>query len=121
VTGRLHSLLIVTGILTALTGCENGSGDPDHGGIPSEAPFIQGAITALEAGSVLVEENPSDVSGSPKALLRLTDNTRILHRSGAVARRSDLTVGLVVSAWVTGAVAESYPVQANALVIVLEP
>ena len=90
-------------------------------GIPSEAPFIQGAITSLNEKQILVEENAAEISGSAKAGLRLTDSTRILRHSGAVARPSDLRVGQRVRAWVAGPVMESYPVQAVAAVIVIEP
>jgi len=115
--------------LLILTGCgpEAGPAAPGNSagintkGIPSEAPYIQGSITAAKEEQILVEENAAQASGSAKASLRLTDSTRILHRSGAAARLSDLRVGQWVQAWVAGPVMESYPAQAMAAVIIIEP
>jgi len=90
-------------------------------GIPAEAPYIEGRITALENNQILVEANPAETSGSAKASLRLTDSSRILRHSGAVARPSDLRVRQRLRVWVVGPVMESYPAQAVAAVIVIEP
>ena len=97
------------------------SSGPDDNEIPTDAPTIQGIITATAGNSIRVEENPADESGSDKAMLNITDNTRILRRSGETAGMSDLATGLRVSAWVTGPVAESYPWQGAASTIVIEP
>ena len=115
--------------LLILAGCSPQAGPAAPGnsagintqGIPSEAPYIQGAITSVKEGQILVEENAAEASGSAKASLRLTGTTRILRRTGAAARPSDLRVGQQVRAWVAGPVMESYPAQAVAAVIVMEP
>ncbi|MDQ3039341.1 MAG: DUF3221 domain-containing protein, partial [Pseudomonadota bacterium] len=115
--------------LLLLMGC-GGQGDPANPdnpaairitGIPSDAPYIQGAITAVEGERILVEENAAQASGSAKASLRLIPSTRIVHRSGVVARPSDLQVGQQVQVWVAGPVMESYPTQGTAAVVVIEP
>jgi hypothetical protein len=87
---------------------------------PTKDPYIRGAITAVATESIRVEENPADLSGTAKAVLQLTEKTRIQRRAGGSALRSDLQVGVLVSAWVTGPVKESYPVQATACAIIIE-
>lgn len=90
--------------------------------VPATAPYIQGRITAIDHGGILVEENPSEDDGSAKAYLRITERTRILlRRSGEQKSKSDLRIGHLVRAWVSGPVAESYPVQAEAAVIEFGP
>lgn len=106
-----------------LTSCNPLSSLPGgvQAGIPDEAPSICGVITALSADSLLVEEDPQAESGSAKALMRIQEDTRVLHRDGSTADYSALAIGQTVSAWFDGPVAESYPVQTAAGVIVLEP
>lgn len=72
---------------------------------------------------ILVEENPADAAGSQKASIRLTGKTKIYRRSGVDLEAIDqtrLTTGKQVSVWFEGPVAESYPVQGAAAVVVLE-
>jgi hypothetical protein len=88
--------------------------------IPQDPPYISGMITRLDSSSVRVEENPSESSGSAKAVLRLERSTAILWRSGEVATIGDLRLGTQVRAWVGGSVQESYPVRANARVLVID-
>ncbi len=114
-------------LIVACLGCAGGTpGDPDAAsGIrllpPSEAPDIRGTITAIAAAQVRIEERPDQETGSAKASVRLLPTTRILRRSGGVAAPADLRVGQQASAWFEGPVAESYPVQAAARVLVVEP
>lgn len=89
-------------------------------GIPDEAPSICGVITSLSPGELLVEEDPQADFGSDKAAVRLQEGTHLLYRDGRAAEYAVLLVGHTVSAWFDGPVAESYPVQAAAGVIVLE-
>ncbi len=95
--------------------------------LPNSEPGIRGVITKADstAGSrfILVEENPSDTTGSQKASVRLKDQTKIYRRSGSNLEKisqSALTTGKKVSVWFAGPVAESYPVQGSASVVVLE-
>ena len=75
---------------------------PAHPGpepaIPTEAPYIHGVVTASSSTEIRVEEDPSEPSGSAKAIFRLADSTAVLHRSGEPAARSDLVTGTIVSA-----------------------
>lgn len=113
-------LLALTAVL--LTSCNPLSALPGvvQAGIPDEAPSICGVITALSSDSLLVEEDPQAESGSAKAMMRVQESTRVLHRDGHTVHYSALAVGQTVSAWFDGPVAESYPVQTAAGVIVLE-
>jgi len=95
--------------------------------LPTEQPGIRGVITKADstAGSsyILVEENPADASGSNKASVRIMDQTKIYRRSGSSVEKvsgTALTIGKQVSVWFEGPVAESYPVQGSASVVVLE-
>jgi len=109
-------------VVTALIGCggSNSTATLPSNGIPAGPPAIQGIITSINTEGILVEENPQDASGSAKILLKLTGDTRVLRPSGAAADPSDLTKGQMVKAWVTGPVAESYPLQGQAAVIVID-
>lgn len=89
--------------------------------IPSGRPYIQGQITALERDGVRIEERPGDEAGSAKAVLTLNPQTVLVHRSGRPALPTELRPGVRVSAWVEGAILESYPVQATASALVVEP
>ena len=94
---------------------------------PAGPPGIRGIITRADstAGSsnILVEEDPADASGSNKASVRINEETKIYRRSGGSLEKSiatALTIGKQVSVWFEGPVAESYPVQGSASVVVLE-
>ena len=90
---------------------------------PSRAPDISGQITRATTSvvdgsrriTVLVEARPSDVSGSPKALVTVDGSTRIFHANTKLSPKvEDLLPGTTVSVWFEGPVAESYPLQARA-------
>jgi len=95
-------------------------------------PSIRGAITTLNAadgswnagilGSVLIEGKLQSDTSFDKASVTVTDKTKI-YREDAQGRHlvdfSYLRVGQIVAATFTGAVAESYPVQATASEIVI--
>lgn len=92
-----------------------------HAGIPDDAPSIRGVVTVREAPDrIRVEADPGAMSGSDKAVVKLTRATRVLHRDGRSADGSDLGVGREVSVWFAGPVRESYPVQADAGTMVIE-
>ena len=90
--------------------------------IPTEAPSITGIVTSIGPGRTLrIEEQPSEESGSAKAVVRVPEGVVIRERDlGAPRTFEDLEQGATVSAWFSGPVAESYPVQATASALVIE-
>ena len=85
---------------------------------------VRGVVTeaSRSAKVVLVEENPSDRSGSAKGEFAVTDETEILQQKDgdqAPASFEDLRVGQMVEATYAGPVAESYPTQGIAGRIVI--
>jgi hypothetical protein len=85
---------------------------------------IRGEITELSRSAevVLVEEDPSDESGSAKGEFAVDGETEILERrDGGMAPVAfeELRVGQVVEATYSGPVAESYPTQGVAGRIVI--
>jgi Protein of unknown function (DUF3221) len=71
---------------------------------------------------VLIEENPDEEWGSRKDSITITKDTRVFEQRGRDLRPmgfSDLEVGQRARAWYVGPVAESYPRQATAGVILV--
>jgi beta-N-acetylhexosaminidase len=86
---------------------------------PAGPPSIEGRVTAVDragerTGSIRVEANPSDRSGSDKAVVRITQGTEIVRADSTRADFNALANGQWVRVWFTGPVRESYPVQADA-------
>jgi hypothetical protein len=50
----------------------------------------------------------------------VSGTSTVVRRDGRPASAAELTVGSAVSLWITGVVLESYPVQVEARVVVLE-
>lgn len=97
---------------------------PNGGTLPNDAPYMSGTITAVgrvaEGWSVRVEERPEDVSGSAKGVFRVGDRTDVRRVTGGRARAEELREGQRVRVWVSGPVAESYPIQAGARMVVID-
>ena len=75
-------------------------------------------------GVVLVEENPDEETGFQKDNVTVTKATKLFERRGRDLTQigfDNLKVGQRARAWYTGPVAESYPGQATARVIVVYP
>ena len=87
---------------------------------------IRGEITELSRSAevVLVEEDPSDESGSAKGEFAVDGETEILEqRDGGLAPAAfeELRIGQMVEATYSGPVAESYPTQGVAgRIVILE-
>lgn len=101
--------------------------------VPTTAPSIRGVITSVahQGGSTLADvrgsiriEAPAPAAppatGYDKAVVTWDGRTRLARRDGTPATADALAEGVTVSAWFTGPVMESYPVQARARVIVVE-
>ena len=126
----------IRGTITELRREPRNSGGPgeDEGSAPdtpvSDDGARKGGATGADGGEsaarligvVLVEENPDEETGSQKDSVTVTRATRLVEQ-GAHDRVSigfeDLEVGQRARAWYTGPVAESYPRQATARVIVI--
>ena len=98
--------------------------------LPDRPADISGIVTNIQTGdtperpsAIRIETNPAETSGSPKMVLAVTRETRVLDgRTGGEPRsieKDALRVGDRVEAWVTGPVMESYPSRATAEAIVL--
>lgn len=91
-------------------------------------PFITGIITDIEPSGqqILVEENP-DVTGTKenggiKIWLSVdSDSALFLEKNGSLSdcEFSCFRINSLIHAWVSGAVAESYPLQGTAGKIVI--
>lgn len=106
----------------SLAACARTELTSDGGTNHTEAPSITGVVTSIGPGRTLrIEERPSDESGSAKAMVRVPEGASIRHRDSQAQRHFEsIQQGATVSAWFTGPVAESYPVQATANALVIE-
>jgi len=121
------AMLASLGALAAVGACSSSR----PAGVPDEPPSIAGTITQVSAqqggssdrlGAVLIEEVPAEPSGSDKSSVTVTRATRVYVREGGTLRAAtfaELRTGQRAEAWFTGPVAESYPTQARAAVIVV--
>ncbi len=90
--------------------------------LPHEGSGDKG--TAERIGLVLLEEEPDEEAGSQKDNVTVTEATKLFERHGqdlTPIAFDDLKAGQRARAWYTGPVAESYPRQATAKVIVVYP
>jgi len=136
----LVSLALVCLVFSGCAGPKPGtttSGEEPR--LPSAEVDIRGIVTEVRrmpqensggggvgerVGVVLVEENPGEETGSQKDSVTVTKATKLFERRGRDLTRirfDDLKVGQRARAWYTGPVAESYPRQATARVIVVYP
>ena len=105
------------------------SAEADIQGIVSEVGRVPqegkgGGGVGERVGVVLVEEYPDQETGSQKDSVTVTKATKLFELRGRDLTRirfNDLKVGQRARAWYTGPVAESYPRQATAKVIVVYP
>jgi len=93
---------------------------------PTTQPSIAGWVTAINqtgegTGTIRVEERPTESAGSAKAVVRITATTEILRADSTRAEFGSFIVGQWVRVWFVGPVAQSYPVQANAATVIIDP
>ncbi len=95
---------------------------------PDRQPDLRGEITEIgrAAGSdivkILVEARPGKQDGSDKAYVFVLGDKSVLQRQNDTykrARTADLETGHQVEIWFDGPVAESYPLQGNAEMVVV--
>ena len=89
-------------------------------GVIASAANEGGTTLADARGSVRVESAAPEPGSYDKAVVSWDANTRIARRDGTPVTPDELAKGVTVSAWFTGPVRESYPVQAFARLIVVE-
>ena len=108
-----------------LSACSPSATGPLAPNVPASSsrttPSITGQVTAIALPVVVVEENPTEPHGSAKARVRITEATQVLREGEGIVGVTKLGVGQQVTVWFTGPVMESYPLQATAGVIVIEP
>lgn len=117
-SGRAALLALVAG--TLVIACASPAAR-----VPSSPPSIDGRVTAVDRqgegiGSIRVEANPAETSGSDKAVVYITQTTEIVRGDSARANFAALATGQWVRVWFTGPVRESYPVQADAAVVQID-
>ena len=91
-------------------------------GVPDEQAHISGVVTEADrAGRILVEERPGEQNGGAKCWVDVS-RARFVARgegeSGNTAAAPPMK-GQRLSAWFEGGVAESYPCQATAGIILI--
>lgn len=123
IRAHLVSTLLFSSLISS--GCSPTVTDPSvsdaTAAIPRTTPSIIGQVTAIALPMIVVEEKPAEPHGSAKARVRITDGTKVLRRDEGAVSATELRVGQQVKVWFTGPVMESYPLQATAGVIVIEP
>lgn len=118
---RTIAAVLALVLALALTGCAQG------GSVPDGPPTVRGVISDVRqtgdqyAILVVWAEGVGEMGEVDAAHLTVNDETTIsssVDVAGISADQelaaSDLKPGLIVEAWVTGGVAESYPIQARA-------
>ncbi len=89
--------------------------------LPQEAPYLVGQITRYEGGRILVEAVPGKQEGG-KCWFAVSAKTRIFRQEQGAAVKADaasLATGQQVQTWTFGPVAESYPCQGGADVVLI--
>ena len=117
----LRSLVASLGVVLTVGACQRDTTRPNAAALSKEPFFISGAIT--EAGhpwGYRVKGEPGTSYGVTEAYFKLVPNTAVQRADGTPATAADLTVGRAISLWITGPIAESFPVQVTAQLIVLK-
>lgn len=122
---RAHFLCVLLLSFLFGSGCTLELNDPSvsdaKAAIPRTAPSIIGQVTAIALPTIILEEKPTEPHGSAKARVRITKDTQVWRRGEGGMGTAELKVGQQVKVWFAGPVMESYPLQATAGVIVIEP
>lgn len=120
---HMKTLFIISIISLLIVACSNPVETTDR------EPYIIGIVTEIESDEILVEEDttvndPSKVGGK-KIRFFISDETDLYMQgeSGSLNEISnlDLVLSHKIKAWVRGDIAESYPAQAEAALIILLP
>ena len=112
--GLTLSLVAILALLAFVTGCA--------GGAPTQDPSIRGTISSAELtgggiGTILIEGPLAEDTSFDRASVTIASDTEVFAADGSKIEPAQLAEGQRVEAWFTGAVAESYPVQATAAAV----
>jgi len=108
----LATLTLLTLVLVVGCSAPGPSGDPSIRGTVSSVSQTPDGITGI-----LVEGPIADGTTLDKASLSITDKTRVVSASDEKVDADTLATGMRVEVWITGPIAESYPVQADADIV----
>ena len=120
---RLHvSVHLMTVLVSAAVGgCQRTSAEPEAAILVNEPFFIRGALTETRhPWGYRLRGEPGTGYHETEAYFRIGPETKLLKADGTAADAADLVVGREVTLWITGPIAESYPVQVHAQRIVLK-
>ena len=90
--------------------------------VSSDNPQVGIGVPQDSIGSILIEEKPEERWGSDKVNVTIKHSTKIFSQHGqslSPVAFGALSTGQDVKAWFNGPVAESYPAQATASVIII--
>lgn len=110
--------------LLAVAACGSTNTDPAsaRADIPTNEPFfLTGTITEVgHPWGYRMKGEPGTSYSVNEAFFTLAPDAVIQRADGAAASAADLTVGRAITIWITGAIAESLPVQVGAKLVVLK-
>lgn len=92
---------------------------PNQDHVTTREADIRGTVTHVEGNTIRVEATPDEFRGA-KAVVTLSSATLLRTTSGATVAPGSIRKGQIVRVWYTGAVAQSYPIQAEAAEIIVE-
>jgi hypothetical protein len=114
-------LAFVLAASAALASCGGNSEPTGVAALTREPYFIRGTITsANHPWGFLVEGQPGTGYRVTSAHFKVGPNTVYLHADGTAAAAADVQVGRGIQLWITGVIMESYPVQVEAQIIVID-
>jgi hypothetical protein len=118
VIARLAVGLAATGVFA---GCQGNSAEPDAAALANEPFFLTGTITEVgQPGGYRMRGEPGTSYRVNEAYFRVGEETELRRADGTRATAADLTVGREVTLWITGPIAESYPVQVRARLVAIK-
>jgi hypothetical protein len=125
---KISAVLLAAVLVGVLAAC---SAEGAAQGSQSRAPegtavSVRGEITSRSDNpdgsvTILVEGQKEQDTEYDSASVTVTDKTSVTKKDGAECSLSDLQVGVRVEAYMSGPVAESYPVQGGASAVVILP
>ena len=106
--------------LLALAACGRDRSATGPAALTSEPFFLTGSITEVgNSWGYRIEGTPGTAYRVNVAYFSVDAKTVIQHADGSGATAAELTVGRGATLWITGAIAESLPVQVGARLIVI--